>query len=93
MPQLAQGVHLLPPGCTEDFISFSPTLARRRGGLYLVPQLAQGVHLLPPGCTEDFIFLACTRSRARRSFTLSRLHSLDGEEVFISFSPQDARER
>ena len=34
----------------------------------MVPQLAQGVHLLPPGCTEDLF--------------LSRLHSLDGEEVF-----------
>jgi len=45
-----------------------PQLAQRRQGLYLVPQLAQGVHLLPPGCTEDLF--------------LSRLRSLDGEEVF-----------
>ena len=35
VPQLAQGVHLLPPGCTEDFFSFSPSLAHRRGGLLL----------------------------------------------------------
>ena len=63
VPQLAQGVHLLPPGFTEDLFSFSPALARGRGGLLL--------------------FLACTRSRARRSFTLSRLHSLEGKEVFF----------
>ena len=41
VPQLAQGVHLLPPGCTEDFIS--PALARGRGGLYLVPLLCPGI--------------------------------------------------
>ena len=67
---------------------------------FFLPQLAQGVHLLPPGCTEDFfsfspslahrrggllLFLACTRSRVRRSFSLSRLHSLEGEEVSFSF--------
>ena len=34
MPQLAQGVHLLPPGCTKDFFPFSPALARGRGGLF-----------------------------------------------------------
>ena len=82
----------------EDFLL--PALAQSRGGLSLVPLLAHGVHLLPPGCTEDFfsfspslahgrgglsLFLAYTRSRARRSFTISRLHSLEGEEVFYSF--------
>jgi len=57
-----------------------------------VPQLAQGVHLLPPGCTEDFqSVLACTRSAARRTF--SCLHSLKGEEDFISFSPALAQSR
>jgi len=44
-----------------------------------VPQLAQGVHLLPLD--------------ALRTLSLSRLHSLDREKVFISFSPQDARGR
>ena len=84
MPQLAQGVHLLPPGCTEDlsrlrpldgekdfvwclnlpreyisspldalrtFSSFSPALARRRGGLLTCLKTREGVevfHLVPP---------------------------------------------
>ena len=61
MPQLAEGVHLLPPGCTEDFFSFSPALARGRGGLYsFSPALARG----------------------RGGLLFSRLHSLEGEEVF-----------
>ena len=71
VPQLAQGVHLLPPGCTEDLFSFSSALARRRGGLYLVPQLAQGVHLLPPGCTEDFFSFSPAIARRRGGLYLA----------------------
>jgi len=60
-----------------------PELAQWREGLYLVPQLAQGVHLLPLDALRTFN-LAFTRSKARRTFSLSRLHSLKGEEDFFS---------
>ena len=46
-----------------------------------------GASTLPQG----YIFSSL---EALRTFSLSRLHSLDGEEVFlISFLPQDARGR
>jgi len=61
----------------KDF--FLPELAQRREGLSLVPQLAEGVHLLPLD--------------ALRTFSLSRPCSLEGEEVFYSFSPALARGR
>ena len=117
MPQLAQGVHLLPPGCTEDFKSclyllvqrglsicsrlhslkgeedffysrlhslkgeedlFLPTLAQSRGELFL-PALAQ---------SRGGLSLACTRSKSRRTFSLTRLHSLKGEEDFSLSCPK-----
>ena len=140
MPQLAQGVHLLPLDalrtfnlasicwcravfqfvlvCTrskamrtfsglhslkveEDFLL--PALAQSRGGLFLACTRSKSMrtfsclHSLLPALARGrgglFPFLACTRSRARRSFFLFRLHSLEGEEVFFSFSPALARGR
>jgi len=45
-------------------------------------------------CKEVFqSVLACTRSKARRTFPLSHLHSLKGEEDFFSFSPALAQRR
>ena len=65
---IAQGLHLLSLGGTEDFL--------------LVPLHCPGLHLLSPGGTEDFLlFLACTRSTARRSLSLSRLRTREGVEV------------
>ena len=78
MPQLAQGVHLLPPGCTED-LSLSSRLHSLDG---------EEVFNLPLHCPRSSIY---SLPETRRTFSLSRLHSLDGEEVFNL--PQDARER
>jgi len=45
-------------------------------------------------CKEVFqSVLASTRSKARRTSSLSRLHSLKGEEDFFSFSPALAQRR
>ena len=71
MPQLAQGVHLLPPGCTED-------LSRLR------PHDGEEVFNLPLRCPGSYIF---SLPETRRTFPLSRLHSLDGEEVFHLVPP------
>ena len=90
----------------DEKVFFLPELAQRREGLFhawtrsTARRSFSGASTCP-GCTSPppwmhwgpFLFLACICSRARRSFALSRLHSLEGEEVFYSFSPPNARER
>ena len=71
MPQLAQGVHPLPPGCTED-------LSR------LHPLDGEEVLNSPLRCPGSYIF---PLPETRRTFPLSRLRSLDGEEVFNLVPP------
>ena len=82
VPQLAQGVHLLPPGCTEDlffFLACTRSTARRSlTGLNSLDGEKDFIWCLnlprvyissPLDALRTFLFLACTRSTARRSFT------------------------
>ena len=79
------------------FLACTRSTARR--SLFRASTLPQGLHLLAPRNMEDFywcLYIApgVTSSRPQKHgglFTLPRLHSLDGEEVFIS--PQNARGR
>ena len=83
MPQLAQGIHLLPLDALRTFNLFSPALTQRQGGLLLFsPALAQGeedffcsrLHSLKARRTSSV--LACTHSKARRtSSVLACTHS------------------
>ena len=96
---LPQGLHLLAPRDTEDFLLaplhcprgyiFSPPETRRTFSLScLHSHDGEEVFNLPLHCPRGYIF---SPPETLRTFSLSRLHSLDGEEVFIL--PQNARGR